>query len=96
LKGGGFRAEAVAADEPLGARVRRGKLEKVPYVLVVGDDDVASGTVGVNTRGSERPERGVTVADLVERLTADVNSGAEPDAAGTGPATGQAPREANK
>jgi threonyl-tRNA synthetase len=96
LRGAGFRAEAVPADEPLGARVRRGKLEKIPYVLVVGDDDRASGTVGVNTRGSGRPERGVAVADLVERLTADVNSGAEPEAAGLDPATGRAPREANK
>ncbi|HTT92540.1 MAG TPA: threonine--tRNA ligase [Acidimicrobiales bacterium] len=72
LVGAGFRAETVLADEPLGARVRRGKMEKVPYVLVVGDDDVAAGTVGVNTRGSERPERGVPVGDLVARLAADV------------------------
>jgi threonyl-tRNA synthetase len=70
----GFRAEDVPADEPLGARVRRAKLEKIPYVLVVGDDDVAAGTVGVNTRGSERPERGVPVADLVARLAADVRA----------------------
>ena len=42
-----------------GARIRRAKLMKLPYILVVGDDDVAAGTVGVNRRGSERPERGV-------------------------------------
>jgi threonyl-tRNA synthetase len=73
VRSAGFRAEAAPADEPLGARVRRAKLEKIPYVLVVGDDDVAAGTVGVNSRGSERPERGVPVADLIGRLTADVN-----------------------
>jgi threonyl-tRNA synthetase len=83
LRASGFRAEAVPADEPLGARVRRAKLEKIPYVLVVGDDDVAAGTVGVNTRGSERPERGVPVPAFVDRLTADVSSGTEPvEAAG--------------
>jgi threonyl-tRNA synthetase len=76
LRAAGFRAEPVPADEPLGARVRRAKLEKIPYVLVVGDDDLASGTVGVNTRGSERPERGVPVADFLGRLVADVNSDA--------------------
>ena len=55
----GLRVEVDPADEPLGARIRRGKLEKVPYVLVVGDDDVAAGTVGVNRRGSDasRPGR---------------------------------------
>ena len=51
LRAGGFRAELVDAHaDTLGARVRRAKLEKVPYVLVVGDDDVEHGTVGVNAR----------------------------------------------
>jgi threonyl-tRNA synthetase len=70
----GYRADAAAADEPLGARIRRAKLEKLPYVLVVGDDDVAEGTLGVNPRGGE-VERGVRVDDFVERLAADVASG---------------------
>ena len=55
----GLRVEVDSADEPLSARIRRRKLEKVPYVLVVGDDDVTAGTVGVNRRGSKRPDRGV-------------------------------------
>jgi len=68
FKDEGFRVDMVEADEPLGARIRRGKLEKIPYILVVGDDDVAQGTVGVNARGSDKPERGVAVADFIERL----------------------------
>ncbi len=67
----GFRADTVVADEPLGARIRRAKLEKLPYVLVVGDDDVEAGTVGVNPRGGE-VERGVAADDFVERLAAEV------------------------
>ena len=52
----GFRAELVDAHaDTLGARVRRAKLEKVPYVLVVGDDDVEHGTVGVNRAGASSP-----------------------------------------
>src|SRR5436190_6158351 len=72
LKGEGFRATSGGADEPLGARIRRAKLQKVPYVLVVGDDDVEHGTVGVNDRIHERPERGVKVDVFVERLQAEV------------------------
>src|SRR4051812_7943150 len=72
LKGEGFRAQSGGADEPLGARIRRAKLQKVPYVLVVGDDDVEHGTVGVNDRVHDRPERGVKVDDFVERLQAEV------------------------
>jgi threonyl-tRNA synthetase len=72
LRAEGFRADLVEANEPLGGRIRKGKLEKLPYILVVGDDDVDHGTVGVNARGSERPERDVTVDDFVDRLRADV------------------------
>ena len=66
LQADGLRAELVDAhSDSLGARIRRAKMEKVPYVLVVGDDDVEHGTVGVNRRGSDAPERGVTVDDFV-------------------------------
>ena len=72
LRAHGFRVDVVPADEPLGKRVRNGKVEKLPYVLVVGDDDVANDTVGVNKRGENRPERDVTVDDFVDRLAAEV------------------------
>ena len=74
LRAEGFRVEASAADEPLGKRVRAGKVEKIPYVLVVGDDDAANRTVGVNARGSKKPERDVTLADFTARLTAEVEA----------------------
>jgi threonyl-tRNA synthetase len=71
LAGEGFRAEAVVADEPLGARIRKAKLEKVPHVVVVGDDDVASGTVGDNPRGGD-VARGVPVDAFVEALRTEI------------------------
>jgi threonyl-tRNA synthetase len=75
LRAEGFRAEQHDAHlDSLGARIRRAKVEKVPYVLVVGDDDVEHGTVGVNARGSDEPERGVLVDDLIERLAAEVTA----------------------
>jgi len=70
----GFRAGTEDASEPLGARIRRARLEKVPYVLVVGDDDVEGGTVGVNLRGHERPQRGVFVDELVRMVREDVDT----------------------
>jgi threonyl-tRNA synthetase len=72
LKGEGYRASLAEADEPLGARIRKAKLEKLPYILVVGDTDVEAGTVGVNARGADQPERDVPVDDFVERLAAQV------------------------
>jgi threonyl-tRNA synthetase len=73
LRGEGFRTELHdAAGDSLGARVRKAKLQKIPYVLVVGDEDADAGTVGVNRRGSEQPERGVSVDEFVDRLSAEV------------------------
>lgn len=71
LRAEGYRADVVEASEPLGGRIRKAKLEKLPYVLVVGDDDVEHGTVGVNPRGGE-VERDVHVDAFVDRLAADV------------------------
>jgi len=71
LRQAGIRVEVDSADEPLGARIRRRRVEKVPYVLVVGDDDVAGATVGVNRRGQPDPDRGVPVDRLVEDLVAE-------------------------
>jgi threonyl-tRNA synthetase len=70
LKAAGFRVDVVAADEPLGARIRRAKMERLPYVLVVGDDDVAHRTLGVNPRGGD-VVRDVPVADFAARLAAE-------------------------
>ncbi|HSS08366.1 MAG TPA: threonine--tRNA ligase [Acidimicrobiales bacterium] len=79
LRAEGFRADVVAADESVGARVRRGRLEKLPYILVVGDDDVTAGTVGVNAREKDaRPVRGVPVDDFVEQLQAEVLAHLDP------------------
>jgi threonyl-tRNA synthetase len=74
LTAAGFRVDVAGADEPLNARVRHGKLEKLPYVLVVGPRDVAAGTVGVNARGAERAERDVPVEAFIERLRGEVDT----------------------
>ncbi|MEI7755058.1 MAG: threonine--tRNA ligase [Actinomycetota bacterium] len=74
LRAAGFRVDVIEANDQLGKRIRAAKLDKIPYVLVVGDDDVAENTFGVNPRGGE-VERGVSVATFIERLAADVEQG---------------------
>jgi threonyl-tRNA synthetase len=69
LRAADARVDIVNADDQLGKRVRNAKLEKIPYVLVVGDDDVAHNTVGVNVRGGDKPERGVAIDEFIRRLT---------------------------
>ena len=66
------RADIDPADEPLGKRIRKAKLEKIPYVLVVGESDVAATTVGVNERGAKDPDRDVPLDAFVSRVVDDV------------------------
>ncbi|MFM7686698.1 MAG: threonine--tRNA ligase [Actinomycetota bacterium] len=72
LRSAGFRVDVADAGDQLGKRIRAAKLEKIPYVLVVGDDDVAGRTLGVNPRGGE-VERGVALQDFIVGLRAEVD-----------------------
>ncbi len=67
----GYRVDLLVADEQLGKRIRASKLERIPYVLVVGDDDVANSTVGVNPRGGD-VRRDVPMNEFLRQLSADV------------------------
>ncbi len=67
----GYRVDQLVADEQLGKRIRASKLERIPYVLVVGDDDVANSTVGVNPRGGD-VRRDVPMNEFLQQLSADV------------------------
>lgn len=71
LRSVGLRVD-VDRNEPLGKRVRNGKIAKIPYVLVVGDDDVGASTVGVNERGVAEVERDVALETFIERVTDEV------------------------
>jgi threonyl-tRNA synthetase len=72
LRREGFRVDVVEATDQLGKRIRAAKLDKIPYVLVVGDSDVAATTLGVNPRGGE-VERDVALDEFVARLRAEVD-----------------------
>ena len=76
LLAAGRRSTVDPADEPLGKRVRAGKVGKIPHVLVVGDDDAANGTVGDNARGADAPERDLPLDAFLDRLADAVESGA--------------------
>ena len=49
----GFRVEVDERNEKIGKKIREATLEKVPFMLVVGDRDMEAGTVSVRTRGGE-------------------------------------------
>ncbi|WP_430462765.1 threonine--tRNA ligase [Thalassolituus sp. LLYu03] len=71
LKGKGFRAAADLRNEKIGFKIREHTLQKVPYLLVVGDKEVEANTVAVRTRKGE--DLGVMSVDaFIELLEGSV------------------------
>ncbi len=68
LKSEGLRIEVDASAEKLGEKIRRAMTAKIPVVMVVGDRDVESGTVGFRRYGEENEERGLSLDDALDRL----------------------------
>ncbi len=57
LRAAGIRTEMSSLDETLGKRIREAEMDKIPYVLVVGEKEAAAGHVSVRhyARGQEEP-----------------------------------------
>ena len=53
LRAAGIEAEGDYRSEKLGYKIREAQMQKIPYMLVIGDRDIENGTVSVRTRGGE-------------------------------------------
>lgn len=70
LKGQGVRAEADLGADKLGAKIRKAQLDKIPYMLVVGEKDMAARVVSPRTReGQQLPA--CSVEEIVRRLAGE-------------------------
>ena len=66
----GFRAEADVRNEKLGFKVREAQMQKIPYILVVGDKEVEAGGVNVRLRSGENVGLR-SVSELMEMMRVD-------------------------
>ena len=69
----GFRAEVDFRNEKLGYKIREAQTQKVPYTLVLGDDELQHNSVNVRKYGSEDQES-KALSEFVSELSADVAS----------------------
>ena len=69
LEDADLRVEVDLSNETVGDKIRRALTQKHPAVIVVGDDDVESSTVGLRMYGEDRDTRGVALSEAIERLT---------------------------
>jgi threonyl-tRNA synthetase len=71
LKNKGFRVTADLRNEKIGFKIREHTLQKIPFILVVGDKEVESGTMAVRKRGGEDLGT-MTFDDFCTHLSQDV------------------------
>ena len=71
LAADGVRVQVAGTEESLSKRVRTAEVERVPYVLVLGERELAEGTVALRipgTKGTQSLSRPELRARLVERI----------------------------
>jgi threonyl-tRNA synthetase len=73
LCGGGFRAKSDLRNEKIGFKIREHTLQRIPYLLVVGDKEVENNTVAVRTRGGI-DLGSMTLSQFTEGLAAEIAS----------------------
>jgi threonyl-tRNA synthetase len=59
------------SDNTMGAKIRHHQLQKVPYMLVVGDNEQDTQTISVRRRSGEEA-RGVKADEFVEQIRAEI------------------------
>jgi threonyl-tRNA synthetase len=67
LKEAGVRVHVDGRNEKMNAKIREHAMQKVPFLLVVGDKEAEAGRVNVRTRGSEKTED-ASSAEFVEKI----------------------------
>lgn len=71
LEKAGIRCELDDRSEKIGFKIRSAQLEKIPYMLVVGDKDIEAGTVAVRSR-KNGDEGASTIEEFIERIQKEV------------------------
>ena len=73
LDANGFRVEVDHRNEKIGKKIREATLEKIPYMLVVGDRDMENHTVSLRLRTGE-DKGAMSLADFESVITEDVRT----------------------
>lgn len=67
-----LRTQLDDSDESLGKRIREAKLQKIPYILVVGEKESSSDSVAVNSRKNDKPET-MRVEEFLEKIRKEID-----------------------
>ncbi|MFA5736994.1 MAG: threonine--tRNA ligase [Candidatus Paceibacterota bacterium] len=73
LKANEIRVELDESNETLGKKIRNAKIEKIPYLLVIGDKEMTEKTITVEVRGTNKGEK-QTLSDFIEKIKSDIKN----------------------
>ena len=73
LVAAGFRVDIDSREEKIGYKIREAQMQKVPYMLVLGDKEVETGEVNVRKYGEQKSES-MPFDDFIARLQEEVTS----------------------
>ncbi|TFD93983.1 threonine--tRNA ligase [Cryobacterium lactosi] len=76
LKGSGVRVELDSSSDRMQKKIRNATLQRIPFQLIVGEDDRANGAVSFRFRDGTQ-ENGVPVADAIRRILAAIGTRAQ-------------------
>jgi threonyl-tRNA synthetase len=76
LKAAGIRAELDASDDRMQKKVRNAQIQKIPYMLIAGEEDQKAGAVSFRYRNGEQ-KNGVPLAEAIAEISAAVQSRAQ-------------------
>ncbi|PLT32322.1 threonine--tRNA ligase [Bacillus sp. V5-8f] len=71
LQAEGFRVELDQRDEKIGYKIREAQMQKIPYMLVVGDNEIQEGSVNVRKYGEQKSET-ISFEEFMSSLTEEV------------------------
>lgn len=70
----GFRADIDNRSSTVDYRVREGELQKIPYIVVIGEKEEQNNTIAVRTRGKKIVDYGVNLKDFIKNLKNEIKN----------------------
>jgi threonyl-tRNA synthetase len=71
MKSAGIRAELDASDDRMQKKVRNAQMQKIPYMIIAGEEDMKAGAVSFRYRNGDQ-KNGIPIAEAIAEITATV------------------------
>jgi threonyl-tRNA synthetase len=71
MKSAGIRAELDASDDRMQKKVRNAQMQKIPYMIIAGEEDMKAGAVSFRYRNGDQ-KNGIPIAQAIAEITATV------------------------